>query len=120
MDKGDRGPCIRCVYANHLCGDCLLLFLWPGERRAGPIEWITVYVQVLRGCLQREAADFREEECELSEGTVMMDGREKAAFFPSRELPGVRICVCMCVCAAGTQGDDTSMAELQVNSSKNF
>lgn len=37
---------------------------------------------------EQEAAHFREEECRLSEKHVMMDRREKAAFFPSRELLG--------------------------------
>lgn len=61
-----------------------------------------------------------------------MEGK-KAAFFPSRELPGVstRVSVCggggtgalrgwiVCV-AVGTQENDISVAELQVSSQETF
>lgn len=60
------------------------------------MEWIIAYVQVLCDWPEREAADFREEECSLSEKCMIMDGREKAAFFPSRELPGVSTRVSVC------------------------
>lgn len=97
-----------------------------GSWRSGPVEWIAEDVRVPCDSPEQEAADLREEECRLSESMVMMDRGEKAAFFPSRELPGVSTRVCMCVCAracvcvAGSQENDISMAELQVGAQENL
>ena len=48
----------------------------------------------------------------------MMDRWEKAAFCPSRDLPGVSTRVCVCV--TGTPENAISTAELQASSQENF